>query len=54
MASHGESGPDDTLCARIGPGAGGGMNITDDQNDRLNAAAYRDLHLRVEGKEPEP
>jgi cardiolipin synthase len=27
----------------------GGMNVTDDQNERVNAAAYRDLHLRVEG-----
>ncbi|MGY1521226.1 cardiolipin synthase [Luteimonas sp. A482] len=27
----------------------GGMNITDDQNERVNKAAYRDLHLRVEG-----
>ena len=27
----------------------GGMNVTDDQNEERNAAAYRDLHLRVEG-----
>lgn len=27
----------------------GGMNVTDDQNERVNPAAYRDLHLRVEG-----
>jgi len=27
----------------------GGMNVTDDQNERVNAAAYRDLHLRLEG-----
>ncbi|MGJ4803286.1 cardiolipin synthase [Luteimonas sp. SDU82] len=27
----------------------GGMNVTDDQNDRVNEVAYRDLHLRVEG-----
>lgn len=27
----------------------GGMNVSDDQNERLNPAAYRDLHLRVEG-----
>lgn len=27
----------------------GGMNITDDQNERVREDAYRDLHLRVEG-----
>ncbi|HRN62423.1 MAG TPA: cardiolipin synthase [Luteimonas sp.] len=27
----------------------GGMNVTDDQNDRVNDSAYRDLHLRLEG-----
>src|SRR5690606_22194530 len=27
----------------------GGMNITDDQNERVDPAAYRDLHLRLEG-----
>jgi cardiolipin synthase len=27
----------------------GGMNITDAQDERLGAAAYRDLHLRIEG-----
>jgi len=27
----------------------GGMNVTDDQNERFNDAAYRDLHLRLEG-----
>lgn len=27
----------------------GGMNVTDDQNDGVNANAYRDLHLRLEG-----
>jgi len=28
----------------------GGMNVTDDQNERYNATAYRDLHLRLEGE----
>lgn len=27
----------------------GGINVTDDEDDRLNPGAYRDLHLRVEG-----
>src|SRR5690606_30482437 len=27
----------------------GGINITDEQNERLRADAYRDLHVRVEG-----
>lgn len=27
----------------------GGINITDDENERLRADAYRDLHLRIEG-----
>lgn len=27
----------------------GGINITDDENDRLRSDAYRDLHLRIEG-----
>ena len=27
----------------------GGINITDDENDRLRSDAYRDLHLRLEG-----
>ncbi len=27
----------------------GGMNITDDQDERLRPDAYRDLHLRIEG-----
>ena len=27
----------------------GGINITDEENDRLRADAYRDLHLRIEG-----
>ncbi len=27
----------------------GGMNVTDDQNERFNDDAYRDLHLRLEG-----
>ena len=27
----------------------GGINITDEQDDRLNDNAYRDLHLRMEG-----
>src|SRR5690606_36863386 len=27
----------------------GGINITDDENDRLRDDAYRDLHLRIEG-----
>jgi len=27
----------------------GGINITDDENDRLRDNAYRDLHLRLEG-----
>lgn len=27
----------------------GGANITDDQDERLRADAYRDLHLRIEG-----
>ncbi|MEO6366131.1 MAG: cardiolipin synthase [Luteimonas sp.] len=27
----------------------GGMNITDEQDDRLRGDAYRDLHLRIEG-----
>lgn len=28
----------------------GGINITDDQDERINPAAYRDLHLRFEGE----
>ena len=28
----------------------GGMNVTDDQNERFNDRAYRDLHLRLEGE----
>ncbi|TWH99484.1 cardiolipin synthase [Luteimonas cucumeris] len=28
----------------------GGINITDDENDRLRSDAYRDLHLRLEGE----
>ncbi|MBJ6985251.1 cardiolipin synthase [Luteimonas sp. MC1750] len=28
----------------------GGMNITDEQDERLGDAAYRDLHLRLEGE----
>ncbi len=27
----------------------GGMNVTDDQNERVRTDAYRDLHLRIEG-----
>jgi cardiolipin synthase len=27
----------------------GGINITDEQNERLRSDAYRDLHLRIEG-----
>ena len=27
----------------------GGINITDDQDERINPRAYRDLHLRLEG-----
>ena len=27
----------------------GGINVTDDQDERLRADAYRDLHLRIEG-----
>jgi len=27
----------------------GGMNVADEQDERLGAAAYRDLHLRLEG-----
>lgn len=27
----------------------GGINITDDENERLRTDAYRDLHLRIEG-----
>ncbi len=27
----------------------GGINVTDEQNERLNPDAYRDLHLRMEG-----
>jgi cardiolipin synthase A/B len=27
----------------------GGINITDDENERLRSEAYRDLHLRIEG-----
>jgi cardiolipin synthase len=27
----------------------GGINITDDENERVRADAYRDLHLRIEG-----
>lgn len=27
----------------------GGINITDDQDERINPLAYRDLHLRIEG-----
>ena len=27
----------------------GGINVTDDENERLNSNAYRDLHLRIEG-----
>ena len=30
-------------------GFAGGINITDEENDRLRADAYRDLHLRLEG-----
>lgn len=30
-------------------GFAGGINITDDENDRLREDAYRDLHLRIEG-----
>ena len=30
-------------------GYAGGMNISDDQHDGLNQAAYRDLHVRMEG-----
>ncbi|HMB58098.1 MAG TPA: cardiolipin synthase [Arenimonas sp.] len=28
----------------------GGINITDDENERFNAAAYHDLHLRMDGE----
>ncbi|MFT4257324.1 MAG: cardiolipin synthase [Pseudoxanthomonas sp.] len=28
----------------------GGINITDEENERLHADAYRDLHLRLEGR----
>ena len=28
----------------------GGINITDEENERLHANAYRDLHLRLEGE----
>jgi cardiolipin synthase len=28
----------------------GGINVTDDENDRLNPNAYHDLHLRFEGE----
>lgn len=28
----------------------GGMNVTDDQNEALREDAYRDLHLRIEGR----
>ena len=28
----------------------GGINVTDDENERLNPAAYHDLHLRFEGE----
>ena len=31
-------------------GFAGGINITDEENDRLRADAYRDLHLRLEGE----
>ncbi len=27
----------------------GGINVTDDENERIRADAYRDLHLRIEG-----
>ncbi|TZF90202.1 cardiolipin synthase [Cognatilysobacter lacus] len=27
----------------------GGINVTDDENDALNADAYHDLHMRIEG-----
>jgi cardiolipin synthase A/B len=27
----------------------GGINVTDEENDRLRSDAYRDLHLRIEG-----
>jgi cardiolipin synthase len=27
----------------------GGINITDDQNDRINSAAFHDLHMQLEG-----
>jgi len=30
-------------------GFAGGINITDDENERLRDDAYRDLHLRIEG-----
>ena len=30
-------------------GFAGGINITDEENDRVRADAYRDLHLRLEG-----
>ena len=30
-------------------GFAGGINITDEENDRLREDAYRDLHLRLEG-----
>lgn len=32
----------------------GGINITDEQNERLRSNAYRDLHLRVEGDAVRP
>jgi len=28
----------------------GGINVTDDENERLNPTAYHDLHLRLEGE----
>lgn len=31
-------------------GFAGGINITDEENDRLREDAYRDLHVRVEGE----
>ena len=27
----------------------GGINVTDEENERLRADAYRDLHIRIEG-----
>ncbi len=32
----------------------GGINITDDENERLRSDAYRDLHLRIEGDAVRP